>query len=31
VLGDKAGRQTAKMLGIGAIFVLRDGSVSSTL
>lgn len=31
VLGDKAGRQTARMLGIGAIFVLRDGSVSSTL
>jgi thiamine biosynthesis lipoprotein len=31
VLGDKAGRQTAKMLGIDAIFVLRDGSVSSTL
>jgi thiamine biosynthesis lipoprotein len=31
VLGDKAGRQTATMLGIDAIFVLRDGSVSSTL
>jgi thiamine biosynthesis lipoprotein len=31
VLGDKAGLQTATTLGIGAIFVLRDGSVSSTL
>jgi FAD:protein FMN transferase len=31
VLGDKAGRQTAETLGIEAIFVLRDGSVLSTL
>jgi thiamine biosynthesis lipoprotein len=31
VLGEKAGQQTAKTLGIGAIFVLQDGSTLSTL
>jgi thiamine biosynthesis lipoprotein len=31
VLGEKSGLQTARTLGIGAIFVLRDGSVSSIL
>ncbi len=31
VLGEEAGRRTAGMLGIDAIFVRRDGSVSSTL
>ena len=31
VLGDKAGLQTARTLGIGAIFILRDGSIISTL
>ena len=31
VLGDKAGLQTARTLGLDAVFVLRDGSVRSTL
>ena len=31
VLGEKAGQQTAKKLGIDAIFVRRDGTVLSTL
>ena len=31
VLGEKAGQQTAKKLGIDAIFVLQDGAVLSTL
>ena len=31
VLGEKAGQQTAKKLGIDAIFVRRDGAVLSTL
>jgi FAD:protein FMN transferase len=30
ILGEKAGRITANTLGIDAIFILRDGSVSST-
>ncbi len=31
VLGDKAGLQTARALGLDVVFVLRDGSVRSTL
>jgi thiamine biosynthesis lipoprotein len=31
VLGETAGRQMAEMRGIDAIFVLRDGSMLSTL